>query len=148
MESFATIVNGFLATKYCCKALHLGCLLGPGWHLCIDIAQTSLSFLKNCCKTIQTIMLSTVKGELFHSKFFQKPPALSCFHCVKSVQIRNFYWSAFSCMWTKYGDLRSKSPYSVRIQKNMDQKKHRIWTLFTQCSGNMLYLFFWDTRCY
>ena len=25
------------------------------------------------------------------------------------------------------------SPYSVRIQENTDQKKLRIWTIFTQC---------------
>ena len=30
-------------------------------------------------------------------------------------------------------DIYSKSPYSVRIQENTDQKKHRIWTLLTQC---------------
>ena len=54
-------------------------------------------------------------------------------HCVKSVQIRSFFWSVFSCIRTKYGDLRSKSPYSVRIQENTDQKKLRIWTLFTKC---------------
>ena len=29
-------------------------------------------------------------------------------HCVKSVQIRSFFWSAFSCIRTEYGDLRSK----------------------------------------
>ena len=29
---------------------------------------------------------------------------------------------------TEYGDL---PPYSVRIQENTDQKKLRIWTLFT-----------------
>ena len=34
---------------------------------------------------------------------------------------------------TEYGDLRSKFPYSVRIRENRDKKKHRIWTLFTQC---------------
>ena len=28
---------------------------------------------------------------------------------------------------------RSKSRYSVRKQENMEQKKLRIWTLFTQC---------------
>ena len=27
---------------------------------------------------------------------------------------------------------QSKSPYSVRIQENKDQKKLRIWTLFMQ----------------
>ena len=35
--------------------------------------------------------------------------------------------------YNKYGDLLRKSPYRVRIQENMDQKKLRIWTLFKQC---------------
>ena len=56
----------------------------------------------------------------------------SLFHCVKSVQIQNFFWSVFSCFQTEYGDLLPKSPYSVRIQENTDQKKLRIWTLFKQ----------------
>ena len=43
-------------------------------------------------------------------------------HCMKSVQIRSYFWSAFSCIWTEYGDLRSKSLYSVRVQENTDQK--------------------------
>ena len=50
------------------------------------------------------------------------------FHCVKSVQIRSFFWSLFSYIRIEYGDW-SKSPYSVRIQENTDQKKLRIWTL-------------------
>ena len=57
----------------------------------------------------------------------------SLFHCVKSVQIQSFFWSVFSCFRTEYGDLLPKSPYSVRIQENTDQKKLRIWTLFKQC---------------
>ena len=52
---------------------------------------------------------------------------------MKSVQIWKFFLSVFSCMQTEYGDLQSKSPYSVRIQENTDQKKLRIWTLFTEC---------------
>ena len=44
-------------------------------------------------------------------------------HCVKSVQIRIFFFCfVFSCIWTEYGDLRSKSPYSVRIQENTTRK--------------------------
>ena len=43
------------------------------------------------------------------------------YHCVKSVQIRSFFWSVFSCIRAEYKDLRGKSRYSVRI---------RIWTLF------------------
>ena len=53
--------------------------------------------------------------------------------CVKSVQIRSFFWSAFSRIWTKYGEIIRISPYSVRMRKNTDQKKLLIWTLFTQC---------------
>ena len=53
-------------------------------------------------------------------------------HCLKSVQIRSFFWSVFSRIWTENEDLRSNSQYSVRIRDNTDQKKLRIWTLFTQ----------------
>ena len=76
-------------------------------------------------------------GRLTHSlgKAFSETGPLS--HCVKSVQIHSFLWSVVSCIRTEYGDLRSKSPcsvriqslYSVRIQENTDQKKLRIWTL-------------------
>ena len=52
--------------------------------------------------------------------------------CVKSVQTQSFFWSAFPCIRIEDGDLQSKSPYSVPIQENVDQKKLRIWTLFTQ----------------
>ena len=57
-------------------------------------------------------------------------------HCMKSFQVRSFFWSVFSCIRTEYGDLLSKSPYSVRMQENTDQKKLHIWTLFTQCYKN------------
>ena len=53
-------------------------------------------------------------------------------HYVKSVQIRSFFCSVFSYIWTKYGDLRRKSRYSVRMQEYTDWKKLRTWTLFTQ----------------
>ena len=43
-------------------------------------------------------------------------------HYVKSVQIRSYFWSVFSCIRTKYGDLLCKSPYWVRKQENMYQK--------------------------
>ena len=50
-------------------------------------------------------------------------------HYVKIFQLRGFYWSVFSCIWTEYGDLLRHSPDLVRIQENTDQKKLRIWTL-------------------
>ena len=36
-------------------------------------------------------------------------------HCVKSVQIRIFFWSLFSCIRTEYGDLRIR--IQIRIGK-------------------------------
>ena len=51
---------------------------------------------------------------------------------VKSVQIRSFFLSIFFCIWAEYGDLLRKSPYSVRIQENTDQKNLRIRTLLEQ----------------
>ena len=51
---------------------------------------------------------------------------------VKSFQIRSFFWSVFSHIRTEYGEILRISPDSVRMQENTDQKKLRIWTLFTQ----------------
>ena len=60
------------------------------------------------------------------------PLSICTNHCVKSVQIRSIFWSVFSCIRDEYGGLLRKSPYSVLMQENTDQKKLRIWTLFTQ----------------
>ena len=43
-------------------------------------------------------------------------------NCVKNVQIRDYFWSVFSCIRTEYKVLLSKSLYSVQIQQSTDQK--------------------------
>ena len=57
-------------------------------------------------------------------------------HCVKRVQIRSFFCAVFTRIRTEYRDLRSKSPYSIQIRVNTDQKKLRIGTLLAQWQGN------------
>ena len=52
---------------------------------------------------------------------------------MKSVQIRSFFWSVFSGIWTEYGETRCISPYSVWMRENTDQKNLHIWTLFSPC---------------
>ena len=42
------------------------------------------------------------------------------------------FWSAFFYIQTEYGEIRSTSRYLVPMRVNMDQKKFRIWALFTQ----------------
>ena len=39
---------------------------------------------------------------------------IGCFHYTKSVQIRSFLWSVFSCIRTKYGDLLSVFSLNTR----------------------------------
>ena len=46
--------------------------------------------------------------------------------------MRSYWWSVFSSIRTENGDLLRKSPYSVRIQENADQKELRVWTIFMQ----------------
>ena len=40
---------------------------------------------------------------------------LSCKPLCKKCPYSELFWSAFSCVWTEYGEKRSISPYSVRM---------------------------------
>ena len=31
----------------------------------------------------------------------------NCIHCVKSIQIRSYFWFIFSCIWTEHGQIQS-----------------------------------------
>ena len=39
----------------------------------------------------------------------------------KKCSYPELFWSAFSCIRTEYGEIRSISPYSVQMQENADQ---------------------------
>ena len=41
---------------------------------------------------------------------------------LKVFKKRSFFWSVFSCIWSEYWDLRSKSLHSVQIPEITDQK--------------------------
>ena len=71
--------------------------------------------------------------QIIHSVKHHSVKRTSCnTHCVKRVRIRRFFWFVSSHIRTEYGEIRSISPYLVRMRENADQKKLRIWTLFTQ----------------
>ena len=42
--------------------------------------------------------------------------------CTGWVSVFGIFWSVFSRIWTKYGDLLYKSRYSVQMRESMDQK--------------------------
>ena len=76
---------------------------------------------------LSSIVLFTTLGKYIRCLVLGKATGI-----VTAWKVWIFFWSVFSCSWAEYGDLICKSPYSVRIQENTDQKKHRIRTLFTQ----------------
>ena len=113
------------------------------------------ALLSNCCILVVGGRCSV--AAFYVKKFFAQN------HCVKSVQIGSFFWSLFSRIRTEYGEIRSISPYSVRMPENTDQKKLPIWTDFTQwifwlfrmfCHGKILpfpkslNMTLWDTANY
>ena len=63
-----------------------------------------------------------IKHKRYKISFGQNKRYKKHAYCVKSVQMRSYFWPVFSCIRTEYGDLRSKSLYLVRIQENTDQK--------------------------
>ena len=40
----------------------------------------------------------------------------------KNCPNTEFFWSILSIIWTEHGDVWSKSPYSVQMRENTDQK--------------------------
>ena len=73
-------------------------------------------------------------GALLFSKQIFKSLKINNFHTLfkKCPNTEFFFWSVFSCIRTKYGDLLRKYQCSVRMQENTNQKKIRIWTHFTK----------------
>ena len=55
-------------------------------------------------------------------KLFSKMNRACVNYCVKSAQIRSHFWSVFCYIRIEYGDLLRKSPYSIQIEENTDQK--------------------------
>ena len=87
---------------------------------------------KNQCKCIINMLFLERGFEIMRTPIFKTS------HCVKSVQMRSFFWSVISCIRSEYGDLLRKCPYSVRIKENTDQKKLCVWTFFIQCHLKMI----------
>ena len=82
-----------------------------------------------------TITLSSI----FSSYDSSSSDSLPFCHCVTSVQIRSFFWSVFSSIRTKSGEILLIFTYSVHMRENADQKKLHIWTLFMQCEYETTY---------
>ena len=78
------------------------------WGFCFLFAETIKADFRKIKKGIKDKQIFKIIIILFFIK-----------HFVKSVPIRSFFWSVFSCIRIEYGE-------------NTDKKKLRILTLFTQ----------------
>ena len=43
----------------------------------------------------------------------------------KTCPFLELFWSVFSCIWTEYGEIRSISPYWVRMREDTDQNNSK-----------------------
>ena len=66
--------------------------------------------------------------------------AMIKYHCVKSILMRSFFWSVFSCLWTEYGDLLCKPPYLFQIRENTDQKNSPYSDIFCAVCGLLYFV--------
>ena len=123
------------------KTLEQGTSLGVEWfgknNMIVNLDKFQAMLFQKGSKLCKITRNYNWRLAKFWWAFFKPSKNLNA-HCVKSVQIRSFFWSIFSCIRTEYGGSRSKSLYSVLIRENTDQKKLGVWTLFTRWKLNAL----------
>ena len=56
----------------------------------------------------------------YHNPLTVEQPSLR-----KKCQYLELFWSTFSRIWTEYGEIRTISPYSIRMQEYTDQNNSR-----------------------
>ena len=74
--------------------------------------------------------------KLSHQKIRWNYGILRSVNCVKSVQIRSFFWSVFSRIWTEYGEIWSISPYSSPNAGKFGLEKTPYLDIFLAVSSN------------
>ena len=90
---------------------------------------------------MHTLKLSLISSGIFKNCILMttKDWSFCDQHRVKCVQIRSFFWSVFSRIWTKYREILR---FQSECGKIRTRKKLRIWTLVTQCKFCRLQLFY------
>ena len=82
---------------------------------------------------------------------------MGTFHCVKSVQIRSFFWSVFSCIRTEYRKIRTRNnsvfrhfSRSVRTRKSLMKhlRQEMLRKINTRNSSSFIHAAFHIKNCY
>ena len=91
-----------------------------------------LKSILNCCKLQIVFKNKTRLGNNCHFKYRIHKNLVYKFQChwVKSVQIRSYFWSVFSCIRTEYGNLL----HNLRIQSEYKKIRTRNNSVFGHIS--------------
>ena len=96
----------------------------------------NLNSLQQGVKLWQFLVYSEVRKRImyFFVDSLWKLVAIFSYHnCVKSAQIRRFFWSVFSHIRTEYGEILRTSPYSVRMRE-IWTRKNSAFGHFSRCA--------------
>ena len=106
------------------------CFKNPDNPSCIDLFLTNRprTDLHQLVIAVLKTFYKKLRPKMIHYRNYKN------FHCVKSVQKQSFFWSVFSRTRAEYGDLLTSVNLRIKpeYRENTDQRKLRIWTLFTQ----------------
>ena len=114
-----------------------------------DLMQTICYYERQTVTKLKVYPNLVINSTKFHIRIKQIMTNISLkmfyLHCVRSVQIRSFFWSVFSCIRTEYGDLCSvmgyggvmgvyffltiRFPYPVKLWDNV---LHNSYAVFLQ----------------
>ena len=64
----------------------------------------------------------------------------ACFSLLENCPYSELVWSAFSRIWTEYGQIWSISPYSIRMWENADQNNSE-YGYFLRSACHVMYAF-------
>ena len=94
-------------------------------------ADTCKFFHTNTINTISWSICSILRYHSGQRKMWNR-------HGVKSVQIRNFFWSVFSCIWAEYRKIRTKN--NSAFGHFSCRERNCVQTWFFRCRSSRKFL--------
>ena len=71
----------------------------------VNFTFSKLLFYKSTSFILKMVLLPKNINRKFAFRIAFSWMRFSNLDCVKSIQIRSYFWPVFSCIWTEYGDL-------------------------------------------
>ena len=95
------------------------------WSMFSQFSTFSMKGLKPMLPSNGNQLISLQGSILILTGFRNFSDILMSYALREKYPYSEFFWSVFSRIRTEYGDLQIKSPYSVRMRENTDQKNSK-----------------------